>query len=336
MHAVAVSDDARLKRAPLSANDESMCVQYCKGPGMSTKLRDSLRTQVQAIAELGRTCPSTAWIAALSAALKSACSPLFPADAREVLFADPDVIVCGSTTPLQAEAERTGYGFSISGRWPAAVGCENSAWAVLAVPVQVTGQLLLQCPALVSTRDLTVERTPPAFANTLVAQDVVVPPTHVVIPTSEADGETSCPAASTALLGMVVLTLAPLLGAAHRAQRATGTSSARVDAATRRALHVADVLDALPDDPGNSAFLPSQQQAQLRAELVSAEQDCRQALERLLDLRSVGLLAPDVLPRRFWRDVAIITRHPQFSPRTIAEDYGRVLFGPGAVAVPMP
>ncbi|MER6423891.1 hypothetical protein [Streptomyces sp. NPDC001137] len=305
---------------------------------MNTELRDGLRTRMRVIAELGQRCPSTAWSVALSAALKRVCSPLFPQEVREVLCADPEVIVCGSTTPLRARAERTGYGFSISGRWRATAGCQESVWSVLAVPMQVKvrarGQLHLSCVALVSTRDLVVERTSPATGDTLVAQDVVVPPAHVVIPMSEADSAPGALAASTALLAMVVVTLAPLLGAAHAAQRATGTSLSGAGSATRRALHVADVLDALPDAHGQPACLPAQQQAQLWAELVSAEQECRAALEKLLDLHWAGGLAPDVPLRRFWRDVAVITRGPQFSPHTIAEDYGRVLFGPGAADLP--
>ncbi|MCF3129228.1 acyl-CoA dehydrogenase family protein [Streptomyces olivochromogenes] len=327
---------AAARRAGLFA----MAVPRCAGGAGA-----GLRTQVRVIAKLGRGCPSTAWIAALSAALKSVCSPVFPKEARAVLFADPDAVVCGSTTPVGAEGERTGYGVSISGRWRAVAGCEDAAWAVLAVPVRTRSQLLPPCPVLISTRDLTVERTAPTNgmagtgSHTLVAQDVVVPTTHVMCTPSEAAGEPAPPGASAALLGMVVLTLAPLLGAARGALCATeegwtgtGTGAARlVDSATRRALHVAGVLDAL----GKSPSLPSQEHARLRSETMTATQECREAVEKLLDLHGVGDSAPDVALRRLWRDVVVITRHPRFSPHTVAEHYGRVLFGPesGAASV---
>ncbi|MEU6065455.1 acyl-CoA dehydrogenase family protein [Streptomyces sp. NPDC047082] len=366
---------AELRDAPAAARDEELADFLVAArraglfamtvPRRAGGVGAGLRAQVRVIAELGQECPSTAWIAALSAALKSVCSPLFPEEAREVLFADPDAIVCGSTTPLGARSEQTGYGFSISGRWQAAAGCEHSAWAVLAAPVHVKGQLIVPCPVLVSTRDLTVERTGPTTGmagtgtHTLVAQDVVVPTAHVVLPRTEADGEPDAPVASTALLGMVVVMLAPLLGAARGARRAMeagpagGKSSSAaagrrpagsplprerltaadrlVDSATRRTLRVAGVLDAL----GTSASLPSQEQTLLRAELLAVAQECREAVEPLLDLHSAGGFAPDLLLRRFRNDVAVITRHPQFDPHTVAEDYGRVLFGPGPGAVPM-
>ncbi|MEU6554389.1 acyl-CoA dehydrogenase family protein [Streptomyces sp. NPDC046915] len=322
-----------------------------------------LRTQVRVIAELGQGCPSTAWITALSAALKTVCSPVFPEAAREVMFADPDAIVCGSTTALKVQGESTGYGFSVSGRWQAVAGCEDSGWAVLAVPVRTKGQPALQCAALVSTRDLTVERTLPTTgmagtgSHTLLAQDVVVPPAHVVFPASEADRAPDLPAASTALLRTGVVMLAPLLGAARGAQRAMETGSADVnaaasavcrpparpwltacrllDSATGRVLRVADALGVQFHAPANSVFLPAREHARLRAEMVSAAQECREAVERMLDLHSMGGIAPDTSLRRMWRNLAVIMRHPQFSPHTLAEDYGRVLFGPQTGAAPM-
>ncbi|MGW7255868.1 acyl-CoA dehydrogenase family protein [Streptomyces sp. NPDC054834] len=324
-----------------------------------------LRTQVRVIAELGQGCPSTAWITALSAALKTVCSAVFPEAAREVLFADPDAIICGSTAPLRAQGEPTGYGFSVSGRWQAVAGCEDAAWAVLAVPVPTKGQLALRCPALVSTRDLTVERARPITgmagtgSHTLVAQDVVVPPAYVVFPTSEADRASGFPTASPALLGIAVVMLAALLGAARGAQRAMETGPAGLnadasavrcppprpwlttachllDSATGRVLRVADALGARLHAPANSVFLPAREHARLRAEMVSAAQECREAVDWLLDLHSVGGFAPGASPRRIWRDLAVIMRHPQFSPHTLAEDYGRVLFGPETAAVPKP
>jgi hypothetical protein len=74
----------------------------------------------------------------------------------------------------------------------------------------------------------------------------------------------------------------------------------------------------------------------MRAEMASAAQECREAVDRLLDPHSLGGFAPGASLRRIWRDLAVIMRHPQFGPHTVAEDYGRVLFGRGTAAVPMP
>ncbi|MET7782888.1 acyl-CoA dehydrogenase family protein [Streptomyces mirabilis] len=320
---------AAVRRAGLFA----MTVPRASGGAGAT-----LRTQVRVITELGQRCPSTAWTTALSAALKTVCTSVFPEAAREVLFADRDAVVCGSATPLRAHGEPTGYGFSISGRWQALTGCEDSAWTVLAVPVLTEGQPISHCAALVSTRDLTVEhprhttRMAGTDSHTLVAQDVVVPPAHVLSSASAAVRAPDSPAGATAQLGIAVVMLAPLLGAARGIRRAMEAAAAcrLLDSATGRVLRVADALDArMLRAPASSVFLPAQERACLRAELVSATQECRETAERLLDPHDLGRFAPATSLPLIRHDLAALAHLPQFSPHTIAADFVGLLFGPG-------
>ncbi|MFJ9820342.1 hypothetical protein ACIRU3_34755 [Streptomyces sp. NPDC101151] len=60
-----------------------------------------------------------------------------------------------------------------------------------------------------------------------------------------------------------------------------------------------------------------------------------EAAQKPPDLHSIGGFAPDSVLRRWWSDVAVATRGPQFSPCVTAEDYGRVLFGGETRVMPM-
>jgi alkylation response protein AidB-like acyl-CoA dehydrogenase len=90
----------------------------------------------------------------------------------------------------------------------------------------------------------------------------------------------------------------------------------------QRILQVADVIDALR--PGAAMLVT--ERIRLRVELSTAVRECREAMELLLDLHGASGFADDNPLQRFWRDVAVGTRHPYFTPYTLAEDHGRVTF----------
>jgi alkylation response protein AidB-like acyl-CoA dehydrogenase len=65
--------------------------------------------------------------------------------------------------------------------------------------------------------------------------------------------------------------------------------------------------------------------ARLPMDLADAGRDCRAALERMLDLNgSSGFKATNPL-QRYWRDVAVGTRHPQLNPYLAVENLGSTL-----------
>ncbi len=82
----------------------------------------SIRTYMETIAELGRGCGSTAWVASLL----NVCAwlaALFPERAqRDVWGSDPDAWIAGSLAP-QGEATPVDGGWRVNGRWPWASGC---------------------------------------------------------------------------------------------------------------------------------------------------------------------------------------------------------------------
>jgi alkylation response protein AidB-like acyl-CoA dehydrogenase len=74
----------------------------------------------------------------------------------------------------------------------------------------------------------------------------------------------------------------------------------------QRILQVADVIDALR--PGAAMLVT--ERIRLRVELSTAVRECREAMELLLDLHGASGFADDNPLQRFWRDVAVGTRHP--------------------------
>ncbi|MEU6610742.1 acyl-CoA dehydrogenase family protein [Streptomyces shenzhenensis] len=231
-----------------------------------------------------------------------------------------------------------------------ASGSELASWAMVMVPLTGDTQPAV-CPTLVPAADLSVDRTWRAAglagtsSHTLVAEDVVVPEHLVTFP----DGAGPLTPPQTVFMGGLAA-LAPMIGATRGAldvvaeavagKRAPyATTYARVadsplgrywftealrrtESAMQRTLRVADVIDALP--PG--AEMPVAERIRLRVELSTAARECREALELLLDLHGASGFAHDNPLQRFWRDVAVGTRHPYFTPYTLAEDHGRVAF----------
>jgi alkylation response protein AidB-like acyl-CoA dehydrogenase len=74
------------------------------------------------------------------------------------------------------------------------------------------------------------------------------------------------------------------------------------------------------------AELPPENAGQwLTAELADAAQDCRDALELMLDVHGSSSFAAANPLQRYWRDVAVGSRHRVLSPYLAIEFYGQAL-----------
>jgi alkylation response protein AidB-like acyl-CoA dehydrogenase len=291
---------------------------------------------------------------ALTAGAKLMLARLVTQEARADLFADPGAIVCSSAVPGgELTSEKVPGGVRFSGRWRTASGCEDASWTTVAVPVH-DGDQVTRMAALIPAKSLAVDRTwdvagmSGTGSHTLVADEAFVAETHL-LPMALADGRSRIPMLVT--LGSMFITLGALLGAGLAARdlvqqvlaegkAASGISyqhsvdsplakywfseaSHLMDTAVQRCRLATVVLDTA----GLDASLPVQERSRLRMELVTAAQECRQGMEKLLDLHGASGFARSNPLQRLWRDVAVGTRHPQFNPWITAEDYGRVLFG---------
>jgi alkylation response protein AidB-like acyl-CoA dehydrogenase len=310
-----------------------------------------LRTLVEVLAELGRGCPSTAWVVGLNASAKSVNRLLVPDAAQNAALADPDAVICASAVvSRESSGVRAPGGLRVSGRWAMASGSELATWAVIGVPLPDSPAPAM---ALVPVADLSVEQTWRAAglagtsSHTLVAEDVFVPDGFVTFPDAAGPAR-SIPPELMFTGGLAAL--APMIGATRGARDLVAAAVAggrapylttyarvadsplgrywfteatrRTDSAMRRAVRVADILDALPA----GGQLPVTERIELRVELSTAARECREAMELLLDLHGASGFADDNPLQRFWRDVAVGTRHPFFTPYILAEDHGRLTF----------
>lgn len=258
-------------------------------------------TTVRVLAELGRGCPSTAWVAAASADAKRFFTPLMPYAVRELFYTEPDVRLCGVGAPAGRAVEQAGT-VRLSGRWGYASGCEDARWALLMAQVHdADGRFLRTAPVLVEAARLTVERTWDVAgmcgtgSHTLIADDVVVPADRVLRLPVGPDGRPELTTRPEAQLTNALCLIGPVLGAARGAlDVVTGAFG------TRR-----------PPSGGYARLADSPGARQLLAEAVQtlrgAEQRalaCAWAVDEWAGDREFRATEGDGL----WTDVATVTR----------------------------
>jgi alkylation response protein AidB-like acyl-CoA dehydrogenase len=295
-------------------------------------------TVVRHLAVLGRSCPSTAWIAGTCVTAKTFVASVFGDAAPRDFFADPGALACGSGHPT-ATGERGPDGVRVNGRWAYVSGCEDATWAGLAVMVDGTYTF-----AAIPTSALSVEPTWDAAglrgtgSHTLVARDVLVPAGHLVA--ARPPGP-----ALHVFYGTTVL--APLVGAARGAHDLTtamfasdrkpsmtayarmgespaarqwlAEASLLVDRAERTLLAIAAAVDA--DDISPTGH------ARLHLDMADAARDCRAAVDLMLDLHGASGFAASNALQRYWRDIAVGSRHAHLRSYIAVENYGRALAG---------
>ncbi len=309
------------------------------------------RTMVRVFAELGAGCPSTAWLAAVSATAKSFFFDWMTTEAQEAVYADPNVRVCGTAMPT-GHARRVGGGYLVDGRWSYASGCLEARWAMVGLGMIDDERTDRVCLVMLPTEQLQIDRTwdhavglRGTGSHTLVAEEVFVPDSFLMTQPEHLEG----PGIGTRQLSIVLHTVAPLLGAARGAldlirplmtierpvfgtpyTRRSQSPSARhlfaessqlVDTAEQRTLGVADMLDAA--DLGNTSS--ATEAAGARMQLVCALRDCRTALDMLLDLHGSSALTGGNALSMFWRDVAMGSRHGAVNPYVVADQLGSAL-----------
>ncbi|GHF69760.1 alkylation response protein AidB-like acyl-CoA dehydrogenase [Amycolatopsis bartoniae] len=297
-------------------------------------------TIARRLTALGRACPSTAWVAGTCVTAKNLAAGCLPGPGAQECFADPDSLFCGSGVPA-ARGERVPGGVRVTGRWPNVSGCEDAAWATLALMVEGAFSL-----AVVPVTDLTVERTwhmagmRGTGSHTLVADDVLVPAHRVA-------AAAGFPFEDRLLYSMTVL--GPVVGAARGALDVTEAMFASdrkpfmsaysrmgespgarhwlaeathlVNRAEHTMLTVAGEAD--------SAELSQADAPRLFMDLADAGRDCRAAVERMLDLHGASGFSTTNALQRYWRDVAVGSRHPHLNPYLAVEAFGTALVDEG-------
>jgi alkylation response protein AidB-like acyl-CoA dehydrogenase len=111
---------------------------------------------VKIAAVIAAGCPSSGWVASIGMAHNWLIS-LFPLEAqRDVWANDPDAIAYGSYAPA-GTITATESGYSISGKWAFASGCDNAQWLVLGGLLPQPGQKTTPAFLLVNAKACSIE-----------------------------------------------------------------------------------------------------------------------------------------------------------------------------------
>jgi alkylation response protein AidB-like acyl-CoA dehydrogenase len=152
---------------------------------------------VDLVIDVSGACASTGWVYGLYAAHQWLVAGFPPEAQRDVWGEDPDAAVCGSYAPSGKAIAGPG-GYSITGRWAFASGCDGAQWAVCAaiLPSGADGQSGTAAFLLVPASDYSIEDTwhvaglAGTGSKTLVATDVFVPAHRVLTFKETTSGQT--------------------------------------------------------------------------------------------------------------------------------------------------
>jgi alkylation response protein AidB-like acyl-CoA dehydrogenase len=296
-------------------------------------------TVARCLTDLGRACPSTAWIAGTCVTSKNITAKCFPDAVVSEIFTDPDTLLCGTGVPA-GQGERVPGGVRVNGRWPNVSGCEDAAWAGFALLID--GELSF---AVVPAADLTIERTwhmagmRATGSHTLVAEDLLVSEERVASAERLAAGN---PFAFGDLMLYAMTALGPVVGAARGALDAINamfasdrkpfmTAYSRMGEspgarhwlaeATHLVNRAENTMVAVARE-ADTAELSEADNARLHMALADAGRDCRAAVERMLDLHGASGFDNANVLQRYWRDVAVASRHPHLNPYLATETFG--------------
>lgn len=321
----------------------------------------SIRVYVEVMAEVGRGCASTAWVASLL----NVCAwltALFPEQAqREVWGQNPDAWVAGSLAPLGAAVPADG-GWRVSGRWPWASGCLHAQWAACGIHMKgPSGDMANLGLALMPMTDVRIDDTwfvagmKGTGSNTIVADGVFVPE-HRFLPYPQAFAgvyrteHLDEAIYRSALVPVTVLILAGAqLGAARAAldhviahastrgithttfptqrdsagfQMQVAEASMKLDSALLHVRRAADDIDRAADA---SETLDLEARARVRMDTALAAKCCRDAVELLVAAHGTSSFGDWNRLQRLWRDIHVASHHAITEWQVNLEVYGKAL-----------
>jgi alkylation response protein AidB-like acyl-CoA dehydrogenase len=147
--------------------------------------------------DLAKACASTAWVGGLLAAHQWLIAS-FPERAQhDVWDQNRDAVACGSYAPA-AKAIVSEGGYSLSGRWSFASGCDNAQWSVCAalLPSRTEADRFTPAFLLVPASDYVIDDTwnvvglAGTGSKTLQLKDVFVPEHRVLMFAETTSGKT--------------------------------------------------------------------------------------------------------------------------------------------------
>jgi alkylation response protein AidB-like acyl-CoA dehydrogenase len=170
--------------AALRATGAFRLLQPKRFGGLEYGFSDFVRLTV----ELGAGCGSTAWCAAI-AIIHNWVAGLWPLEAQQEVWGDPEALVCGSYVP-NGTCQPVPGGYKIAGRWGFMSNCDHSAWFIvgMVIPPAAEGKPPMPAWALVPRADARIDDTWYAMgmcgtgSKTVAIDQPVFVPAHRVLP----------------------------------------------------------------------------------------------------------------------------------------------------------
>jgi alkylation response protein AidB-like acyl-CoA dehydrogenase len=313
-------------------------------------------TQCEILAEVGRGCPSSSWVATILSAMGWWASTFCDAAQEEVL-GDGDPRISGVLAPL-GTIEPVAGGYTLNGRWPYNTGGHGSRWTIL-------NALLDGVPTGVIVKSAELERLDDWYASgmaatgssTVVADDMFVP-AHRTQPIPPMFGGVYSTDRHNVGEAYYALPLAAVLainaagtpvGIARGAMESflqrikgrpitytdytdqsaapvthvqVGEAALIIDSADAHMRLAARILDQPAD--GDVSFF---ERVKGRAHVTYATGLSRQAVDLLFHAAGASAIQSHVPIQRFQRDIQALANHAIMHAGTGNEIYGRVLCG---------
>lgn len=328
-------------------------------------LEASWRSNIESIAEVGRGCASTSWIAATGVAGQWIMGCL-PDEGQDEIFADgPDVL---STCVLQfwsSSARQDGDDWILDGRWPFSTGCLNHGWCGGGAVVGegdngIPRIAYFVFPAAQARIESTWNVTGMAGtgSNTVVAEGVRIPASRMIrledlVTNNYASAQNAghrlwqTPASGVIFAG----SLGTPIGVARNAMEAfverlpgrsitysqyTDQSAApvtHIEIARASTLHhasealAAAVADTVDRKNEDGSEWSLQERAQMRGDGAMVVALARDAVQVLFDNSGATGIQEDVVVQRCLRDINALSVHALLHKNNNFELYGRVLLG---------
>ena len=326
-------------------------------------LETDIHTYIAVMAELGRGCGATAWVASLI----NVCAwlaGLFPDRAqRDIWGPDPEAWIAGSLAP-HGEATPVDGGWRVSGTWMWASGCLHAQWAACGIHMKDAGGGMANLGlSLMPIAELTIEDTwfvagmKGTGSNTIHARDVFVPE-HRFLPYPQAfQGQfrtehTDEAVYRAALVPVTVLILiGSQLGIARAAldhtiewasrrgvthtnyakqqdsvgfQILIGEAAMKIETATLHAFRAADDLDRASQSGRHPGLT---ERARVRTDTALVAKYCREAVELLVSAHGTSSFADSNRMQHLWRDAHVASHHAITEWQVNLEIYGKALLG---------
>jgi len=324
---------------------------------------NKLITHIETVAELGKTCPGTAWAYGLLSGVTASAASL-PKATKDKIFITGDELVCsvaaqtGSCTP-------DGEFYRVSGRWGYASGCMHADWALNGVKIlNADGDIIDVGFAIIPLKTSSHVRIENTWhvagvcgsgSNTIIAEDQLIPSELVLSFSKLRANLKDNPAALAALeardkwpveplfpLGV----LSPMLGAASAILDHVQNGMCQrpiigwsYDSQSHSQVFVQQLGEAAMeiesawlhirraaseiDETAQSRQLTGYEKARIQADCGYAMRILRNAGERLMDIAGPAAFANSSPLQRFWRDLNVGTRHTALNTRLSLELYGR-------------